>query len=89
MYWIVGTNSTAYLNSDAKLGVGSPYTRVHINERLLEYWECNPQNKADYVLIDENCDKYETFLDSECGKYILENYTNIVAERDGFVLLTQ
>lgn len=86
---VFGSNSTAYLNSNAKQAMGTPYTRTHLNKRLLEYWECNPGNVADYVLVDTDCDKYEIFIESETGKFILNEYTNVVSEKNGFVLLSK
>ena len=84
-----GTNSTAYLNSDAKLAIGNPYNRIHLNTILLDYWREKEENMADYVLIDRNCDKYETFVESETGIYINEEYSNVVAEQEGFILLSR
>ncbi|MCR4695284.1 MAG: hypothetical protein K5773_08205 [Pseudobutyrivibrio sp.] len=82
-----GSNSTAYLNTDAHQGVGSAYTRTHINDRLLQYWELNPENKADYVLIDTASPKYEVFQDSASAEYIYEEYPTVVDEEGSFILL--
>ncbi len=84
-----GFNSTAYLNSDAHQAAGSPYMRPQVNDLLLKYWEANPQNVATLVLIDKGIDKYPELLEAECGQYILSQYTNVVAEKGDFVLLSK
>lgn len=84
-----GSNSTGYLNSDAQQAAGSAYMRTHINTRILDYWNVNPENTANYVLIDESCSKYEKFVESEAGQYILSTYTVEVGRSGNFVLLTK
>ncbi|SEA52501.1 Dolichyl-phosphate-mannose-protein mannosyltransferase [Pseudobutyrivibrio sp. ACV-2] len=81
-----GSNSTGYLNCDAKQGTYSVYARTQKNTKLLEYYEINPDNQADYVLIDTSNVKYQDFMDGEVGKYIMENYTAQVAKDGDFVL---
>ncbi len=82
-----GSNSAGYLNSDAWQGTYSVYARTQANTKLLDYYEINPDNQADYVIIDEGNSKYELFLECETGQYILENYTVEVARDGDFVLL--
>ncbi len=84
-----GSNSTGYLNSDAHQAAGSAYMRTHINTRILEYWNVNPENKANYVLIDKSCPKYEMFVESEAGQQILSIYKVEVGRSGNFVLLTK
>ena len=84
-----GSNSTGYLNSGAHQAAGSAYMRTHINTRILDYWNVNPGNTANYVLIDESCSKYEKFVESEAGQYILSTYTVEVGRSGNFVLLTK
>lgn len=84
-----GSNSTGYLNSDAWQGTYSVYARTQLNTKLLDYYQLNPNNQADYVLIDESNPKYETFREGETGLYILETYKNVVAQEGNFVLLSR
>lgn len=82
-----GSNSTGYLNSVAKQGTYSVYARTQKNAKLLDYYEINPENQADYVLIDTSNIKYDDFSNGEVGKYIYQNYTNEIARDGDFVLL--
>lgn len=82
-----GSNSTGYLNSDAKQGTYSVYARTQKNTKLLDYYDINPDNQADYVLIDTSNVKYQAFVDGEVGNYIMENYTEQIATDGDFVLL--
>lgn len=82
-----GAYSNGYLDSDAHQAAGSAYTRTHINDKLLQYWQLNPENQADYVLIDTNCGRYEKYVDSVCAQYINENYTREIANQNGIILL--
>lgn len=82
-----GSNSTGYLNSDARQGTYSVYARTQKNTKLLDYYNVNPDNQADYVLIDTSNVKYQAFVDGEVGKYIMENYTEQIATDGDFVLL--
>ena len=84
-----GSNSTGYLNSNAMQGTYSVYARTQLNTMLLDYYEINPENQADYLLLDKGNPKYERFLGFDTGKYLLDTYTNIVAEEGNFVLLSK
>lgn len=84
-----GANSTGYLNSDAWQATYSVYARTQLNTKLIDYYNINPDNMADYVLIDTGHPKYETFVENETGKYLLETYTKQVASDGNFVLLTK
>ena len=82
-----GSNSTGYLNSDAWQGTYTVFARTQLNTKLLDYYELNPDNQADYVLIDRGNPKYERFLEFDTGKYLLDTYTTVIAEEGDFVLL--
>lgn len=82
-------NSTAYLNTDAVMATGSPYTRPQIDTQLLTFWESNPDYVANLVLIDKGLDKYQELLESECGQVLLSEYTNEVASNGDLVLLSK
>ena len=84
-----GSNSTGYINSDALQGTYSVYARTQKNTMILDYWKEFPDNQADYVIIDESNDKYESFVDGEAGKYILETYRNVVAKDGSLVLYSK
>ncbi len=84
-----GSNSTGYINSDAWQGTYSVYARTQKNTMILDYWKEFPDNQADYVIIDESNDKYESFVDGEAGKYILETYRNVVAKDGSLVLYSK
>ena len=84
-----GANSAGYLNSDAWQATYSVYARTQLNTKLIDYYNINPDNMADYVLIDTGHPKYETFVENETGKYLLETYTKQVASDGNFVLLTK
>ncbi len=84
-----GSNSTGYLNSVAHQAAPSAYTRTHLNTRLLDFWNENPEDEADYVLIDTSSTKYETFIESECGRYIFNNYKTEVGKQGTFELLAK
>ena len=84
-----GSNSTGYLNSDAMQGTYTVFARTQLNTKLLDYYNINPENQADYLLLDTGNAKYETFTENETGKYLLETYTNVVAEEGDFVLLSK
>lgn len=84
-----GSNSTGYLNSEAMQAAYSPFARTQINSKLLDYYELNPQNQADYIIIDESHAKYEAFREGETGLWILENYTREIAREGNFVVLTK
>lgn len=82
-----GSNSTGYLNSDAMQGTYSVYARTQKNTKLIDFYEVNIGNQADYVLIDTNNSKWTDFQNGETGKYILEKYRTIIDSEDGFELL--
>ncbi|MBR5648333.1 glycosyltransferase family 39 protein [Pseudobutyrivibrio sp.] len=84
-----GSNSTGYINSDALQGTYSVYARTQKNTMILDYWKEFPDNQADYVIIDESNDKYESFVDGEAGKYIIETYRNVVAKDGSLVLYSK
>ena len=84
-----GSNSTGYLNSDAWQGTYTVFARTQLNTKLLDYYELNPDNQADYVLIDRGNPKYERFLEFDTGKYLLDTYTTVIAEEGDFVLLSR
>ncbi len=84
-----GSNCAGYLNSDAWQGTYSVYARTQANTKLLDYYELNPDNQADYVVIDEGNIKYDLFLECETGQYILDTYTVEVARDGDFVLLSK
>ena len=84
-----GSNSTGYLNSDAWQGTYTVFARTQLNTKLLDYYELNPDNQADYVLIDIGNPKYERFLEFDTGKYLLDTYTTVIAEEGDFVLLSR
>ncbi|WP_405373878.1 glycosyltransferase family 39 protein [Pseudobutyrivibrio sp.] len=84
-----GSNSTGYLNSNAKQGTYSVYARTQLNTKLIDYYKINPQNQADYLLLDKGNPKYERFLEYETGKYLMETYSTIVAEDGNYVLLSK
>lgn len=84
-----GANSAGYLNSDAWQATYSVYARTQLNTKLIDYYQINPDNMANYVLIDTGHPKYETFVENETGKYLLETYTKQVASDGNFVLLTK
>ncbi|WP_458458182.1 hypothetical protein [Pseudobutyrivibrio sp.] len=84
-----GANCAGYLNSDAWQATYSVYARTQLNTKLIDYYNINPDNMADYVLIDTGHPKYETFVENETGKYLLETYTKQVASDGNFVLLTK
>lgn len=86
---VFGAYSTAYLNCDALQAAGSPYNRTHLNDRLLTYWQIHPDAMPDFVLIDTDCGRYETYIGSECELYISENYTNLLAELGSYQLLSK
>ena len=79
LYVVNGYGATGYLNSDAHQAAGSPFSRVGVGQnRVLEYWQVNPDNQADYILIDKANKYYEEFLQGETAAYIYENYTTLV-----------
>lgn len=84
-----GSNCTAYLNSDGVQGTYSVYARTQKNTKIIDFWKEFPDRQADYVLIDEGNVKYDSFLEGEAGKYILETYTNEVARQGDFILLSR
>ena len=84
-----GANCAGYLNSDAWQATYSVYARTQLNSKLIDYYKINPDNMADYVLIDTGHDKYQYFTENETGKYLLETYTNEVAKEGNFVLLSR
>ncbi len=84
-----GANCAGYLNSDAWQGTYSVYARTQLNSKLIDYYKINPDNMADYVLLDTGHDKYQYFVDNETGKYLLETYTHEVAREGDFVLLSK
>ncbi|SFI04425.1 hypothetical protein SAMN04487830_11925 [Pseudobutyrivibrio sp. OR37] len=84
-----GANCAGYLNSNAWQATYSVYARTQLNTKLIDYYKINPDNMADYVLLDTGHDKYQYFVDNETGKYLLETYTHEVAREGDFVLLSK
>lgn len=84
-----GSNSTGYINSDAWQGTYTVYARTQLHTKLLDYYEINPQNQAEYMLVDEGSYKYEDFINGETGRYLLSMYTNKVDKEGDFVLLAK
>ncbi len=84
-----GANCAGYLNSDARQATYSVYARTHLNTKLMDYYKLNPDNMADYMLLDKGHDKYEPFLENETGKYLLELYPNEIAKDGNLVLLSR
>ncbi|MBE5910015.1 glycosyltransferase family 39 protein [Pseudobutyrivibrio sp.] len=82
-----GSNSTGYINSDSWQGTYTVYARTQKNTKLLDYYQINPDNQADYLLLDKGNDKYEMFLEGDTGKYLMSTYTNEIAYGGDFVLL--
>lgn len=82
-----GANSSGYLNTDATIAAHTVFARTQVNTKVLEYWEVNPENQADYVMIDTAHPKYEDFVNRDTGKYIMENYTVEIARAGNVVLL--
>ena len=84
-----GANSAGYLNSDAWQGTYSVYARTQLNTKLIDYYEINPDNMADYMLLDTGHDKYQYFLENETGQYLLNLYPNEVAQEGDCILLSR
>ena len=84
-----GANSAGYLNSDAGQGTYSVYARTQKNTKLMDYYELNPDNMADYMLLDKSHDKYQYFVENETGQYLLGIYTNEVAREGDMYLLAR
>jgi hypothetical protein len=82
-----GANCAGYLNSDAWQATYSVYARTQLNTKLIDYYNINPDNMADYMLLDTGHAKYELFVENETGKYLLETYTEEVASDGNFILL--
>lgn len=90
LYVPMGFSVTAYLNSDAIEAADSPYARAGKDQnRVLEYWEVNPDKVPDYILIDTSNKYYDELLEGETYQYILENYPTTVATEGNFVLLSK
>ncbi len=90
LFVLHGYSYSAYLNTNALQGVGSPYSRAGANQnRVLQYWEVNPENQPDYIMINPANKYYFEFEDGDTAKYIFENYTTTVAEEGDFILLTR
>ena len=84
-----GANCAGYLNSDATQGTYSVYARTQLNTKIIDYYTLNPENMADYMLLDTGHAKYETFLENETSDYLLNIYTNTVGENGEFILLSR
>ena len=84
-----GANSAGYLNSEAWQGTYSVYARTQVNTKLMDYYKLNPDNMADYMLLDKSHDKYQYFVENETGKYLLDIYTKQVANQGDIVLLAK
>ncbi len=82
-----GANCAGYLNSDAWQGTYSVYARTHLNSKIIDYYNLNPDNMADYMLLDKGHDKYQYFVTNEAGQYLLNLYTNEIAKDGDIVLL--
>ena len=84
-----GANSAGYLNSDAWQGTYSVYARTQLNTKIIDYYELNPDNMADYMLLDKGHAKYETFVTGETGQYLLNIYNKEIAAEGDMVLLSR
>ncbi len=84
-----GANSAGYLNSDAWQGTYSVYARTQLNTKIIDYYNLNPDNMADYMLLDKGHAKYEMFVEGEAGQYLLDIYKVEVAQSGNFVLLSK
>ncbi|MBR5637554.1 MAG: hypothetical protein IKW81_11555 [Pseudobutyrivibrio sp.] len=84
-----GSNCAGYLNSDAWQGTYSVYARTQVNTKLMDYYEINPDNMADYMLLDKANSKYESFVTNETGQYLLNLYTKEIAKDGDLVLLAR
>ena len=54
---------------------------------IIDYFELNPDNMADYMLLDKGHAKYETFVTGETGQYLLNIYNKEIAAEGDMVLL--
>ena len=84
-----GANCAGYLNSDAKQGTYSVYARTQLNSKMIDYYELNPENIADFMLLDKSHPKYEMFVTNETGQYLLDLYKNEIAKEGDIVLLAR
>ncbi|SFN77955.1 hypothetical protein SAMN04487831_103260 [Pseudobutyrivibrio sp. UC1225] len=90
LFVLHGYSYSAYLNSDAKQGAGSPYSRAGKGQmRVLQYWEVNPENQPDYIMINPSNKYYDEFVGGETEEYINENYKTTVATEGDFILLAR
>lgn len=90
LFALYGYSNSAYLNTDAIQAAGSPYSRAGIDQnRVLEYWQVNPERTPDYILLDTSNKYYEEYLQGATAAYINENYTTTVATEGTFILLTR
>ena len=90
LYVPIGYSVTAYLNSDARQAAGSPYAHAGVGQnRVMEYWEINPDNKPDFILLNTANKYYGEFEAGETYKYVLENYKTTVATQGDFILLAR
>ncbi|SCZ78670.1 hypothetical protein [Pseudobutyrivibrio xylanivorans] len=84
-----GANCAGYLNSPAWQGTYSVYARTQLNTKIMDYYQLNPDNMADYMLLDKGHAKYESFCTNEAGQYLLNLYTNEIAKEGNIVLLAR
>lgn len=84
-----GSNSTGYINSDAIQGTYTVYARTQLNDKLLTFYQVNPDRQADYVIIDTANAKYADFCQGATGQWILSTYTTTVAQEGSLVLLSK
>ncbi len=90
LYVPMGFSVSAYLNTDAREAVGTPYARAGKDQkRVLQYWEVYPEKAPAYILIDTANKYYEDFEQGETYKYIQENYPTTIATDGNFVLLSK
>lgn len=84
-----GYNYSAYLNCNAHQGPG-PYARAGVGQnRVLQYWEINPEDLPDYIMINTQNKYYSEFIGGETEEYINENYKTTVATEGDFILLAR
>ena len=57
--------------------------------RVLQYWEVNPENQPDYIMINPSNKYYDEFVGGETEQYINENYKTTVATEGDFILLAR
>ena len=86
LYVVYGFAYSAYLDTDALQGAGQPYSRAGKGQtRVLDYWRVNPENQADYILVDTANKYYDEYHGGETDLYVQENYES-VDEQESFIL---